>query len=184
MEKPVGKRTREAREAAPRTWLTADAVVYHSAAPAYCEFSNFHEAPFELDGARYWHVEGAFQAAKFAAVDPAHAAHVGALRDPAAAKRAGGKRGVVRLDAAARAAWDARKEDVMLAALRSKFAQHARLRALLLSTGDAPLVERPAGRFSDRFWGCGGAGTGENRHGVLLMRVRAELAAAAGSQDA
>jgi len=57
----------------------------------------------------------------------------------------------------------------MMDALRAKFAQHDDLRDILLGTGDAALVEHTA---NDSYWGDG---SGKNRLGVLLMRLRAEL---------
>ena len=63
----------------------------------------------------------------------------------------------------------------MLAALRAKFTQHDELKAVLLGTGDAELVEHTA---NDRYWGDGGDGSGKNRLGALLMQVRAEIRAA------
>ncbi len=62
----------------------------------------------------------------------------------------------------------------MLDALRAKFTQHEDLRELLLSTGNAQLVEHTA---SDRYWADGGDGSGKNMLGVLLMRLRDELRA-------
>jgi len=60
----------------------------------------------------------------------------------------------------------------MLEAVRAKFSQHADLRALLVGTGDALLVEHTA---RDDYWGDGGDGHGKNRLGQILMQVRAEL---------
>jgi hypothetical protein len=57
---------------------------------------------------------------------------------------------------------------------RLKFTQHPHLRALLLSTGDALLVEHTE---NDSCWGDGGDGSGKNRLGQILMRVRDELLA-------
>ena len=73
-----------------------------------------------------------------------------------------------------RADWEAVKDDVMLRALRAKFTQHARLRRLLLSTGDAELIEHTR---NDRYWADGGDGSGLNRLGALLMQLREELRA-------
>jgi ribA/ribD-fused uncharacterized protein len=70
--------------------------------------------------------------------------------------------------------WESVKEQVMLEALRAKFTQHDDLKAILLGTGDAVLVEHTA---KDSYWGDGGDGSGKNRLGQLLMRVRDELRA-------
>ncbi len=41
-----------------------------------------------------------------------------------------------------------------------------------LATGDSKIVEHTE---NDRYWGDGGDGSGQNRLGQILMRVRAEL---------
>jgi ribA/ribD-fused uncharacterized protein len=56
----------------------------------------------------------------------------------------------------------------------AKFTQHPSLRELLLSTGDALLVEHTA---HDSYWGDGGNGSGKNLLGQILMRVREQLRA-------
>lgn len=55
-----------------------------------------------------------------------------------------------------------------------KFQTHPELRELLLATGDEELVENAPG---DYYWGCGKDGSGQNKLGYTLMRVRAELRA-------
>jgi hypothetical protein len=60
----------------------------------------------------------------------------------------------------------------MYQAFKAKFAQHPELRALLLSTGDAELVEHTD---KDSYWGDGGDGNGRNVFGQILRQVRAEL---------
>ena len=71
--------------------------------------------------------------------------------------------------------WSRIKLDRMREVLRAKFTQHPDLRELLLSTGNARLVE--AGRTDNavnREWGEVN-GKGMNKLGVLLMELRAEL---------
>ena len=60
----------------------------------------------------------------------------------------------------------------MRRALRTKFEQHSKLKSLLLSTGDAELIEHTR---NDSYWADGGDGSGKNRLGILLMELRAEL---------
>ena len=60
----------------------------------------------------------------------------------------------------------------MREALAAKFTQDAGLRALLLSTGEAPLVQLKPG---DAYWGTGPNGRGRNALGALLMELRAAL---------
>jgi hypothetical protein len=57
-------------------------------------------------------------------------------------------------------------------ALLAKFASHADIRELLLSTGDREIVENAPG---DRYWVCGKDGTEQNRLGFLLMELRKEI---------
>lgn len=68
--------------------------------------------------------------------------------------------------------WDAIKIDVMKTALLAKFSQDAKLKQLLLSTGDAAIVEASP---RDSFWGSGKDGNGQNKLGELLMEVRSIL---------
>lgn len=75
-----------------------------------------------------------------------------------------------------RADWEAVKLDIMRKALRAKFTQHEELRAVLISTGDADIIEHTA---NDSFWGDGGDGTGRKMLGQLLMELREELKAGA-----
>jgi N-glycosidase YbiA len=84
-----------------------------------------------------------------------------------------GKRVALRSD------WEVVKVGIMEQCLRSKFAG-SELRSLLLSTGDAELVE--GNTWNDRFWGvC--RGKGQNHLGKLLMRIRSELRAPGGSSS-
>ena len=68
--------------------------------------------------------------------------------------------------------WEAVKEDVMYVALYAKFTQHERLTKMLLDTGDRKLVEHTT---RDSYWGDGGDGSGQNRLGKLLMKLKEEL---------
>jgi ribA/ribD-fused uncharacterized protein len=71
--------------------------------------------------------------------------------------------------------WSEIKYDRMRKVLRAKFSQHEDLREILLSTGDARLVE--VGRVDspvNRTWGEIN-GKGQNMLGVLLMELREEL---------
>lgn len=68
--------------------------------------------------------------------------------------------------------WEAVKASVMTDAVRAKFAQHDDLRAVLLSTGHAKIVEHTE---NDSYWGDGGDGSGKNMLGQILMRIRSEL---------
>jgi ribA/ribD-fused uncharacterized protein len=45
--------------------------------------------------------------------------------------------------------WESVKEDIMYLVLHAKFTQHKKLREILLSTGEAKLVEHTK---NDRYW--------------------------------
>jgi ribA/ribD-fused uncharacterized protein len=142
-------------------------IEFYSTREAYGAFSNFAPNPIELDGLRWPTVEHYFQAQKFAGTP-----HVEAIRQapsPMVAARMGRSRArPLRPD------WDQVKDEIMLRAVRAKFVQHADLAALLLSTGDALIVEHA---LRDRYWGAGADGSGANKLGQILMTVRAELRA-------
>ena len=73
--------------------------------------------------------------------------------------------------------WSKTKFDRMRAVLRAKFTQHEDLRELLLSTGDARLVESATvDNEVNRLWGEFN-GSGRNMLGAMLMELRAELRA-------
>lgn len=130
------------------------------------EFSNFAAYPIELDSVVWPTAEHYFQAQKF--IDSEHANAIRAQASPMQAAKMGRDR-----SKPIRADWDTVKDDLMLRALRAKFNQHPQLAALLVSTGDAILIEHTE---NDRYWADGGDGTGLNRLGILLMQVREELA--------
>jgi len=60
----------------------------------------------------------------------------------------------------------------MREAVEAKFRQHEDLRALLLGTGDATLIEHTE---NDDLWGDGGNGSGRNELGHILTAVRQRL---------
>lgn len=85
------------------------------------------------------------------------------------------------------AVWDRECLEIVVRGNRAKFGQNPDLRAALLATGDKLLVEASP---LDRVWGVGlraddprihdpASWRGQNRLGEALMRVRAELRAAA-----
>ena len=53
-----------------------------------------------------------------------------------------------------------------------KFTQNKDLGKRLLETKDSKLVEHTT---RDKFWGDGGNGKGENKLGIMLMRLREEM---------
>lgn len=111
--------------------------------------------------------EHAYQAAK--AVAPSDFAKIADAESPGEAKRLGQQ-------VALNSAWETVKFDVMREVLRAKFGPATESARLLMTTGDALLVEGTFWR--DRVWGVDlkAAGTpGRNWLGTLLMARRAEL---------
>ena len=62
--------------------------------------------------------------------------------------------------------------------VRRKFELYPDRRALLLATGEEELAEAAP---TDYYWGIGRDGNGQNKLGLLLMRLRAELRGASPS---
>ncbi len=140
-------------------------ILFYRQNDLYGEFSNFSPHPFKLNGQVWPTSEHYFQAQKFAGTE--HEEAVRNAKTPSMAAKLGRSRSLP-----LRADWEAVKDDVMRAALRAKFEQHPKLKSLLLSTGDAELIEHTR---NDSYWADGGDGTGKNRLGVLLMELRAQL---------
>ena len=133
----------------------------------YGMFCNASDHPIELDDRRWPTVEHYFQAQKFLEFDLQEI-----VRRAATARRAMelGQNPCLPL----RADWHDVRESVMYRALRAKFTQYPHLAEQLILTGDAQLINDSQ---DDVHWGAGPDRSGRNRLGVLLMRLRAELAA-------
>jgi ribA/ribD-fused uncharacterized protein len=142
-------------------------IRFHSKSETHRELSNFAPFGIDLDGERWPTTEHYYQAQKF--VDPALQTRIRKAAKPIVAKNLADRhRAKIRPD------WDAVKEEVMYRAVRRKVELHAELRRLLLATGDEEIVEDAP---NDYYWGVGREGTGQNRLGQIMMRLRAELRA-------
>lgn len=144
----------------------AEVINFYLVHEIFGEFSNFASFPIELDGKTWPTSEHYFQAQKFVGTE-----HEEAVRlevSPMQAARMGRDR-----NRPLRPDWDTVKDDIMRSAVRAKFAQHPQLQALLLSTGDAMIVEHTK---NDAYWGDGGDGTGQNMLGKILVEIREHLA--------
>lgn len=143
---------------------------YRANEKPYGAFSNLYKRPVEFEGVTYPTSEHAYQAGK--ALKPAVRQWILSAPTPALAAMAA--HGLYVWDVVPD--WAQIKFDRMRAVLRAKFDQHADLRELLLSTGEARLVE--AGTVNNavnRLWGEVD-GKGENMLGVMLMELRAAYA--------
>jgi ribA/ribD-fused uncharacterized protein len=146
--------------------MTMDAVIHFCAVEGpYGYMSNFAPYPIKLDGRSWPTTEHYFQAQKFAGTG--YEEDIRRARTPMIAARLGRDDSMpIRSD------WEQVKDDIMLEAVRAKFAQHSELLHQLLKTGSARIVEHTA---KDTYWGDGGDGTGKNMLGCILMQVRDEL---------
>jgi ribA/ribD-fused uncharacterized protein len=143
-------------------------ICFFSQSETHREFSNFAPFGIDLDGVRWPTTEHYYQAQKFA--EPQLRQVIRKAEKPVIAKNLADQN-----KAAIRADWDAVKDEVMYRAVRRKFELHAQLRELLLATGDEALVESAP---NDYYWGVGREGTGQNRLGKIIERIRPELRAA------
>lgn len=144
------------------------AIHFYSVGDEFGAFSNFAPYPILIEGERWPTTEHYFQAQKFD--DKKYRATIRAAHSPMLAARMGrDRKQKLRRD------WESVKVGVMRTAVLAKFSQHEDLRMLLLSTGDATIVEHTD---NDAYWGDGGDGSGKNMLGRILMDVRALLRAA------
>ena len=136
----------------------------------YRFLSNFWVCDVEFDGDTYPSSEHAFQAAK--AINKADREPIKNAASASAAKRLG-RRLVLRVD------WESVKDSIMLEVLRSKYSLNKDLGDRLLDTNDAILIE--GNEWHDNYFGvcyCDNcSGTGKNKLGEILMKVRNELKA-------
>ncbi|WP_322993020.1 NADAR family protein [Limnohabitans sp.] len=143
---------------------------YRANEKPYGVFSNLFQRPVEFEGHTYATSEHAYQAGK--AAKPAVRDWILSAPTPSLAAMAA--HGLYVWDVVPN--WADIKFDRMRAVLRAKFEQHPDLKALLISTGEARLVE--AGTVNNavnRLWGEVD-GKGQNMLGVMLMELRSEYA--------
>jgi N-glycosidase YbiA len=144
----------------------ARAVIhFYSTSDAFGCFSNFADYAIRLNGKLWPTSEHYFQGQKFE--DERHREAIRRAKTPMIAARLGrDRKKKLRRD------WESVKVSVMTDAVRAKFEQHEDLRAALLGTGEAKLIEHTE---NDSYWGDGGDGSGKNMLGLVLMRIREEL---------
>ena len=142
-------------------------ILFYNRGEPYYEFTNFHQAVVKIDGEDWLTTEHYFQAQKFVGTPL-----VGTIRLMERPREAFDKSRDPRYSHWRRSDWEEVKEDIMFKALQAKFTQHEDLKRMLLSTKDRRLVEHSP---YDSYWGDGGDGSGKNRLGELLMRLRKDL---------
>jgi len=143
----------------------SNVINFYSTGDEFGEFSNFASYPIQLKGKTWPTSEHYFQAQKFAGEPDED--EIRRANSPMLAARMGrDRKRPLRRD------WESVKAAIMREAVLAKFTQHPELRGLLLSTGDAKIVEHTA---NDDYWGDGGNGSGKNKLGQILMEVREQL---------
>jgi N-glycosidase YbiA len=141
-------------------------IKFYSVADEYGEFSNFAAYPIKLKGKTWPTSEHYFQAMKFESSKDQK--DIFGAKTPMEAARKGRDR-----KRKLKRSWESIKDNVMREAVLAKFSQHNDLKELLLSTGDAKLIEHTE---NDDYWGDGGNGKGKNMLGRILMSIRDKLA--------
>src|SRR3954454_18329696 len=117
-------------------------IRFYSVGDEYGCFSNFAPYPIRLGGKVWPTSEHYFQAQKFE--DEQQREAVRKAKSPMFAARMGrDRKNKLRRD------WESAKVSVMTEAVRAKFTQHDDLRATLLGTGDAKIVEHTE---NDAYW--------------------------------
>ena len=140
-------------------------INFYRTGDEYGCFSNFAPYPLVLNEQVWLTAEHYFQAQKFAGTE--HAELIRQEASPMIAARMGRDR-----TKPFRPDWESVKDVIMREAVHAKFSQHMDLRAILVGTGDAEIVEHTT---NDSYWGDGGDGSGKNMLGRILMEVREEL---------
>lgn len=149
---------------------TLDEVRFYRAnEKPYGAFSNLYRRKLVFEGRLYPTSEHAYQAGKARK----EAVREWLLSAPSPALVAMAAHGLYTWDVVPN--WSQIKYDRMRCVLRAKFEQHADLMALLLSTGEARLVEVAiVDNAVNRLWGEVN-GRGQNMLGVMLMELRTEF---------
>lgn len=149
----------------------SEIAFYRSNEEPYGVFSNLYRREIVFEGETFPTSEHAYQAGK----PRKEAVRKWLLDAPSPALLAMAAHGLYWWDV--QTGWSKTKFDRMRSVLRAKFTQHEDLREILLSTGDARLVESATvDNTVNRLWGEVN-GKGKNMLGVLLMELRDQLRA-------
>ena len=152
---------------------SSKSIKFYNRDEPYYEFTNFYRASVLIDCKKWPTTEHYFQAQKFIGTP-----YVEAIRCLPTAQEAFQLSRDPKVSRWRRSDWDTVKDDIMLKALRCKFAQHKSLHEKLWKTGDKELIEHTT---NDSYWADGGGkGKGQNKLGRLLMKIRDEIVEVSG----
>lgn len=140
-------------------------ILFYVPNDPYGFLSNFSPHGIAMEGLWWPTVEHCFQAQKFE--DENYREKIRSARTPHDAKNLGRTR-----EFPLRTDWDQVKDEIMYQVCLKKFRTHQEIRDALLRTKNEKLIENAP---HDYYWGCGENGTGKNKLGLILMRVRDEL---------
>lgn len=140
-------------------------VKFYSRKNPYGEFSNFALFPIKVDGKMWGTTEHYYQAHKYDQTKLQE--YVRQAQSPEEAAKRGRNKKLPK-----RSNWKQVKDEVMYKALVAKYTQHKNLKELLLSTGNAPIIEHTK---RDKYWGDAGDGSGLNKLGKMLMDIRTKI---------
>lgn len=128
------------------------------------DLSPFSAHEVEIDGVVYKTAEHAYQTLR---VVENERASVMTARSPMDAWRQG-----QRCKEAGKLVSDFDKDSLMEKIFRAKLAQHEDIREVLLATKNRQLLKVYE---ADSYWGTGSDGNGQNKMGILWMKLRDEL---------
>ncbi len=133
----------------------------------YGFLSNFYDCKVYYNGMTFKNSEAAYQAMKCLSAEEA----LSFQEHSASEAKYHGQLVKLRPD------WEQVKLRIMEEIVRAKFVQNVHLAKKLVATGDAELIE--GNTWGDTYWGFDSRKKkGENHLGLILMKLRSELAAA------
>ena len=129
--------------------------------------SNFYNAPIKYQGLFYQNDEAAFQSAKVIGTKQENLRKTFTILKASDAKHKG-RHVLLRSD------WEKIKDQVMYDIVFDKFNRNKDLKAKLLATGNAELIE--GNTWHDTYWGYDfSKKRGQNKLGKILMQVRQKI---------
>ncbi|MGB3533852.1 MAG: NADAR family protein [Microcoleaceae cyanobacterium] len=137
-------------------------IYFYTKNDRFGDFSNFSPHGIKMNELWWPTVEHYFQAQKFTDTD-----YIELIRKAYTPKRAAELGRSRKLPI--KHNWGEIKDNIMFEAVLKKFQTHKKLAQILIETGNQDIVENAPG---DYYWGCGADGSGLNKLGEILVKVR------------